>query len=421
MEIDLDVPAVFLPLLKPARYKGVYGGRGSGKSHFMATMVILDLLAGKDVLCVREIQSSIGDSVKRLLEQKIVDLGVTHLFSSLEKEIRCIPTGAIAIFKGMQSYNAATVKSLEGFDVAWWEEAQVASKRSLEMLIPTIRAPGSELRFSWNPDSVSDPIDALLRVSPPEGAIVIRANWNDNPWFPEELRSDMERDKRRDPAKFAHIWEGQYRAQSEAQIFRNWRIGEIDPPERIVWFYGADWGFAQDATAAVRICFPKDGVGYIDHEVFGVGIPTDALPGFLAELPGAAQWPMRGDSARPETIDYLRRHGFPRLKSAHKGKGSVEDGISFLQGLDLVVHPRCVNLIRELRSYAYKTDPRTGEVLPVVADGNDHVIDALRYACEGLHRRGKMIKAPEAAPEDVLHRPRDYQSRQRDTESWKVI
>ena len=418
--VRIEVAAAFQPFLTPARFKGSYGGRGSGKSWFWAGETVRALLSGKNVLCIREVQNSIADSVKRLIEARIDALGLGDLFKITDKEIECTASGAVAIFRGMQNHTAASVKSLEGFDRAWWEEAQTASQRSLDLLVPTIRAPGSELWFSWNPESADDPIE-FLRKDAPDGAVVREINWNDNPWFPEELRADMERDKRRDPSKYAHIWEGQYRAQSEAQIFRNWRIGEETPPDRAVWFYGADWGFAQDATAAVRICFPKDGVGYVDHEVFGVGIPTDALPGFLAELPGAREWPMRGDSARPETIDYVRRHGFPRLRSAHKGKGSVEDGISFLQGLDLVVHPRCVNLIRELRSYAYKTDPRTGEVLPVVADGNDHVIDALRYACEGLHRRGKIIKTPEVAPEDRLARPTDYQSRRRETESWKVV
>jgi phage terminase large subunit len=421
MKVKINVPDVFLPILKPARFKGVWGGRGSGKSHFMATMVVIDMLAGKDVLCVREIQSSIADSVKRLLESKIEDMGLSALFEFTEKEIRCPSAKSICIFKGMQNYNAATVKSLEGFDVAWWEEAQVASQRSLDMLIPTIRKPGSELRFSWNPENADDPIDVFLRKDPPENSIVVRANWNDNPWFPEELRADMDRDRKRDPAKYSHIWEGAYRALADGQVFRNWRVGEMSPPDNVVWFYGADWGFAQDATAAVRCCIPKDGVLYVDAEVYGVGVPTDALPGLLAGLPDAGKWPMRGDSARPETIDYLRRHGFPKLRSAHKGKGSVEDGITFLQGMDIVVHPGCVNLIRELKTYSYKADPRTQEILPVVMDGNDHVIDALRYACEGLHRRGKMVKAPEVIAPNVLERPRDYQSNRRETSDWKTV
>lgn len=419
--ITIDVAEAFQPFLKPARFKGSYGGRGSGKSWFWAGEAIKALLQGRNVLCIREVQNSIADSVKRLIESRIDDLGIADLFEITDKEIRCPKANSLAIFRGMMNHTAASVKSLEGFHVAWWEEAQTASQRSLDLLIPTIRAPGSELWFSWNPENSDDPIE-FLRRDPPDNAIVRQINWQDNPWFPEELRSDMERDRKRDPAKWSHIWEGEYRALADGQVFRNWRVAEIgDIPDNVVWFYGADWGFAQDATAAVRCCIPADGILYVDAEVYGVGVPTDALPGLLSGLPDATKWPMRGDSARPETIDYLRRHGFPRLRSAVKGKGSVEDGITFLQGLDIVVHPSCVNLIRELKSYAYKADPRTQEILPVVADGNDHVIDALRYAVEGLHRRGKILKAPEVTVSDKLERPTDYQSRRRETEDWKTV
>jgi phage terminase large subunit len=232
----------------------------------------------------------------------------------------------------------------------------------------------------------------------------------------------MDRDRSRDPAKFAHIWGGEYRALSEAQVFRNWRVGEMTVPDDVVWFYGADWGFATDPTAALRCCIPRDGVLYVDSEVYAVGVPTDALPGLLAGLPDATKWPMRGDNARPETIDYLRRHGFPRLHSATKGRGSVEDGVTFLQGMDIVVHPKCVNLARELRTYAYRTDPRTNEILPVIEDANNHAVDALRYAVEGLHRRGKKLKPGEAQANDKLDRPRDSYSRRDDTDSnWRLV
>jgi phage terminase large subunit len=130
---------------------------------------------------------------------------------------------------------------------------------------------------------------------------------------------------------------------------------------------------------------------------------------------------MRGDNARPETIDYVRRHGFKKLVPCKKGKGSVEDGVTFLQGMDIVVHPRCVNLIREMRAYAYKTDPRTEEILPVIEDKNNHAIDALRYAVEGLHRRGKRLRPAEIMADDTLRRPTDYRSqREEHADKWKV-
>lgn len=373
------------------------------------------MLRGKNVVCIREIQNSIADSVKRLIEARMATHGVSGRFTSTEREIRCTESGAVCIFRGMQNHTADSIKSLEGFDVAWWEEAQTASQRSLDLLIPTIRAPGSELWFSWNPGADDDPIE-FLRRDPPDGAIVVEANWDDNPWFPEELRADMERDRRRDPDKFAHVWGGAYRSHSEARVFRNWRVGELSPPENAVWFYGLDWGFAADPTAGVRCCVVGETL-YIDAEIYEVGCPTEALPALIAGLPDATKWPIRADSARPETIDYVRRHGFPKLRAAVKGKGSVEDGITFLQGFDIVVSPRCPNVAREFAAYAYRTDRQTNEVLPVIEDANNHAIDALRYATEGLHRKGKMVTTQAEAPRP----PRDgYGWSDTEDDGWKV-
>lgn len=374
MRVKWRVPPVFRPLLGNERFLGAKGGRGSGKSHFFAGLAVVRMLEGRNVLCIREIQRSIADSVKRLVEAKIEEFGVGAMFSVTEAEVRCARTGAVMIFRGMQNHTAASVKSLEGFDIAWWEEAQTASQRSLDLLIPTIRTPGSQLLFSWNPEDEGDPIEKLLVAAPPENARVVTANWQDNPWFPEELRGDMERDRERDPDKYAHVWEGMYRSASEARIFRNWRLGDVDVPENIVWFYGVDWGFANDPTAGVRLCFPNDKTLYVSDEAYEVGVEMERLPAFLGQIPGMREWPSAADSARPETIDYVRRHGLPRMKPARKGKGSVEDGIEFLRSFDIVVSPRCPNFAQELRRYAFKTDKQTGEILPVPEDAWNHCI-----------------------------------------------
>jgi phage terminase large subunit len=421
INIDWRVPPVFRPLLGKARFLGAWGGRGSGKSHFVAGLMILRMLEGKNVLCVREIQNSIADSVKRLLEAKIVEFGLDASFETTEREIRCKLNGAICIFRGMQTHNAASVKSLEGFDIAWWEEAQTAAQSSLDLLIPTIRRPGSQLIFTWNPVSETDPVDVLLRVNPPDNAIVVKVNWQDNPWFPEELRSDMERDRARDPGKYQHIWEGAYRTLSEARIFRNWRVGTEKVPGNAVWFYGVDFGFAVDPAAAVRCCLLDRNTLYIDREAWEVGVPTEALPAFLHKVDGIEAWPSRADSARPETIDYLQRHGFPKMRAARKGAGSVEDGIQFLQGLDIIVDPSCVNMQRELATYAYRTDKRTNEILPVPEDANNHLIDALRYATERLHRKGILDIPPPREPSDRLARPRDYAHTEEGADEWRIV
>lgn len=419
---QLDIPAVFAPLLQPARYKGAFGGRGSGKSHFFAGYAVA-LMASRPnfrLVCVREIQNSIKDSVKQLIEDKIAQLGLSPFFTITDQEIRG-RNGSLCIFRGLQNHTAASIKSLEGFDVAWIEEAQTISQMSLDLLTPTIRKDGSEIWASWNPVSETDPIDAMLRGDQRDNAVVVCANWHDNPYFPEALREDMERDRERNPDKYAHVWEGKYQSLSEARIFRNWRVGELSVPDRIIWYGGVDFGFANDPTAALRACMPNDRTLYVDHEAFEVGVPTDALPVFLARVPELHRWPSNADSARPETIDYLQRHGFPRMRGARKGKGSVEDGISFLQGLDIVVHPRCVNLIREFGSYAYEIDKRTGAILPVPEDANNHGIDALRYATERLHRKGKLIPRDVVLDDDVLKRPTDYRAEAREPDDWKVV
>lgn len=418
---DVRFPKYYRDFFTPRRFKGLYGGRGSGKSHCFAGHLILRAAseAGFRAVCVREVQISIKDSVKQLLEDKIRAFGLAGFFTSTETEI-CGKNGSRIIFRGMQNHTAASIKSLEGYDVAWIEEAQTISAKSLELLTPTIRKPGSEIWASWNPERENDPVDVFFRSGNDEDFLVRKVNWDQNPWFPEELKRDMERDRDRDPDKFAHVWQGMYRALSEARIFRNWRVAEVAVPDRAVWFYGLDFGFAQDPSAALRCCMIGDRVLYVDHEAYEVGVPTEALPVFVNRVPDAYKWSVTADSARPETIDYLRRNGIPRIRPARKGRGSVEDGISFLQGLDLVVHPRCANLVRELGSYAYRVDKRTGEILPEPEDANNHLVDALRYATERLHRKGKLLPADHIDDDDRLIPPRDYRVSVDTGESWKT-
>jgi len=422
-QVSIKFPPYFQEFTKPARYKGLHGGRGSGKSHCFAGYAILRMVSEPNlrVVCCREIQRSIADSVKTLLEDKIENFGLTAFFNITEQEITGI-NGSRCIFRGLQNHTAASIKSLENFSIAFIEEAQTISAKSLELLTPTIRSPGSEIWAAWNPANENDPIDVLLRGDhPPDDCIIKEVNWDDNPWFPEELRGDMERDRLRDPDKYNHVWGGQYRGLSEARVFRNWKIGEMEPREDCIWYYGVDWGFANDETAAMRCCFPDNKTIYVDHEVYELGVPTEALPAFLNGLPDARKWPMRADSARPESIDHVKRHGFPKLRRARKGAGSIEDGVSFLQGFDIVVHPRCANMARELSHYAYKKDARTDELLPVVEDKNNHLVDAFRYAVEGLHRKGRVIPKMIEPVVERLERPKDYQDHRRRTDGdWKT-
>lgn len=227
----VEVPRKLKPLLYPKRYKGAYGGRGGAKSHFFAEQALVRCYASPTrIVCIREIQDSIRDSVRQLLIDKIQKLGLGSFFNPLETEIRG-PNGSLIIFKGMQSYNAETIKSLEAYDVAWVEEAQTLSQRSLDMLRPTLRKPGSELWFSWNPRYKTDPVDKFFRGRPPEEAVSVMVNWRDNPWFPDVLRKDMAHDFANDPDKADHVWNGAY-GSSEGAILSRW-VNEADREGRI--------------------------------------------------------------------------------------------------------------------------------------------------------------------------------------------
>ena len=398
--LSIETPEVFEPLLYPKRYKGAYGGRGSGKSHFFAELLVerCILNTGTRWACIREVQKSLDQSVKRLLEDKITSLGVGHLFEAKAYEI-VTPGDGLIIFQGMQNHTADSIKSLEGFDGSWVEEAQSLSQRSLDLLRPTIRKEGSELWFSWNPDDPKDPIDAFLRGdNPPPDSEVIEVNYSDNPWFPDVLKAEMEYDRGRDIDKFAHVWLGGYQQHSEARVFKNWTVQEFDVPNDAVIRQGADWGFSIDPTVLVQ-CYIEGRKLYVPYEAYRVGCEIVDTPALFMTVPESEKWPIIADSARPETISHMQKNGFPKIMPAIKGARSLEEGVEFLQSFDIIVHPRCKHVADELATYCYKKDPLTDKILSVLVDKKNHTIDALRYACEGARRSGKQrrdVKIPKS-------------------------
>jgi phage terminase large subunit len=396
--LTIETPAVFEPLLGPARYKGAYGGRGSGKSHFFAESLIeRSIMEKTDAVCAREIQKSLDQSVKKLLASKIESMNAGAYFEVQDAKIKSTHGGLI-IFQGLQDHTSESIKSLEGYDILWGEEAQSLSQRSLDLIRPTIRKPGSELWFSWNPRHATDPIDVLLRGdNPPPGAVVVKANYMDNPFLPEVLRTELEYDRGRDPEKYAHIWLGEYQRNSEARVFKNWTIEEFTRPAGTIHRLGADWGFSVDPSVLVR-CDIEGNRLYVDYEAYRVGCEIVNLPELFFSVPESEKWPITADSARPETISHMQKNGFPKMTAAIKGAKSLEEGVEFLRSFDIVVHPRCRHVIDELTMYCYKTDPLTGTVIPMLEDKNNHTIDALRYACEGARRAGKAIKRAVTAP-----------------------
>lgn len=404
--MQIEIPEIFEPLFTPCRYKACYGGRGSAKSWSVAkALLVLAARQPLRILCAREIQKSIKDSVKRLLDDQISSMGLSGFYKTLDAEIRG-KNGSLFRFAGLRT-NPDNIKSMEGLDIAWVEEAHKMSKESYEILYPTLRKKNSELWFTWNPNNENDPVDRLFRgKNPPPGSFIQEVNYDSNPFFPDELRAAMEWDRKRDIDLYNHVWRGEYKKMSEARVFKNWRVEEFEVPADARLYFGADWGFSVDPT--VLICmFISGRTIYITHEAYEVGCEIDDIPALFAGndpqlpprwtnkknkpgIPGALKWKIRADSARPETISYLKKRGFD-IVGAIKGARSIEDGIEFLKSFDIVIHPRCKQTIDEFTFYAFKTDPHTGEILPVLQDKKNHVIDSARYALEN-HRRS--IKLP---------------------------
>lgn len=361
----------------------------------------------------REIQRSIRDSAKRLLDDKIAENGLSGFYESTDTEIRG-KNGTLFLFNGLRT-NPDAIKSTEGLDIAIVMEANKVAQRSWDLLIPTVRKPGSEIWAEWNPLYETDPVDQMFRGpnGPPPGSIVRRINWEDNPFFPEVLKAELEYDRQRDPDKYAHIWLGEYTRNSEARVFRNWKVEAFETPSDAEFRFGADWGFAVDPTVLVR-CYLKGRTLYVDQESYAVGCEIDKTPELFDRIEGSRKWTITADSARPETVSYMRRQGF-KVIPAIKGQGSLEDGIEFLKSFDIVVHPRCKHTADELALYSYKQDPLTDEILPVLEDKNNHLIDALRYALEALRRvPPKTPPTPSRNPPDLWGRPREG------ADSWKT-
>ena len=393
--LSVPTPAAFGYLFDPPlgalRYRGAYGGRGSAKSwQFARALLVHGVAQPLRILCAREYQASIRDSVHRVLADQIELLGLGNLYTIQESAILG-SNGTEFLFKGLRR-DIAQIKSTEGIDVAWVEEAEAVSDHSWRVLIPTIRKPGSEIWVSFNPALESDATYQRFVVTPPERSAIRFVSYRDNPYFPAVLREEADALLRADPEAFAHVWGGKPWARSDAQVLAGkWRVAEFTPGEG--WqgpYFGADWGFAHDPTTLVRL-WTHDGRLYLEHEAGGVQLDTDATVRAFDEVPDSRRYAIRADSARPETIAEMKKRGF-RTEAAPKWSGSVQDGIQHLRSYtDIVIHPRCKRAIEEARLWRYKTDPRTEEVLPHLVAGNDHIWDAVRYALAPLIKKGPSV------------------------------
>lgn len=388
---DKLVPLFVTPPRGALRYRCTYGGRGSAKSYTVALMAaVWGYSEPLRILCARELQASIRESMHAEISKAIKSVPwLADHYEVGEHYIRG-RNGTEFIFRGLR-HNITAIKSMSGIDLCIIEEAEDVPESSWIDLLPTIRAPKSEVWVVWNPKIDGSPVDKRFRKNPPDDAMVVEMHWRDNPWFTIELDKQRKDDQRwMDPSTYAHIWDGAYLVNSDAQVLAG-KVAVQDFEAQAGWngpYYGLDFGFSQDPTAAVR-CWIHDGCLWVDYEAHSQHLEIDATAAFLTRhIPGIEAHTMRADSARPESISYLQRHGLPRVIAAPKWPGSVEDGIAHLRSYrQIVIHSRCERLIEETRMYSYKVDRLTGDVLPVLVDAWNHGIDAVRYALAPLIRR----------------------------------
>lgn len=394
LQIAAAFPVAFQDLFRPARYKAFYGGRGKGVSWaFARALLIKAVEAPLRILCTRELQNSIKDSVHRLLSDQIILLGLRDMYTVTQSEIRSAMESTF-IFEGLR-YNVEEIRSMEGIDICWVEQAEKMSDTSWKILAPTIRKPGSEIWVSWNPDQESDPTHQRLIVNTPPDTILRKVSYRDNPWFPEELQKEMEYDRRVDPEAAAWVWDGEFNKKNNAAVMHGkWRVDVFDTPTDADGPYqGADWGFSQDPTVLTR-SWIKGKKLLIEYESYAVGCEIEDTPDLFDRIPMARNYKIRADSARPETVSHVKKKGF-RIEGVEKWKGSVEDGVAFLRSFEeIIIHERCVHTAQEARLYSHKVDRLTQDVQPEIVDKHNHCWDSIRYGLAPLIRISKSKGRP---------------------------
>lgn len=392
MTPKITMPRWAARLREPWRFKVIRGGRGSSKSWTVARHYLLtssqQALQG---LCVRETQESLADSVHRLLSNQIEGMGLPGW--TIQRERIFHVNGSEITFAGIRT-DPAKIKSAEGVDWCWVEEAETVSKASWDILIPTIRGrgaknpdgtfQGAEICITFNPREKTDPTYQRFVDNPPPNALVLEVNWRDNPWFPESLKVEKDHLARTDPDAYLHVWEGKPLSRSDVQVLRGkWCVQRFEPKE--AWdgpYYGMDFGFSQDPTHAVE-AWRYENTLYVRREARGIAVDIDRYPDLLSKFEGAHKHTLRCDCARPESISYIRQHGYPLAVAARKWPGSIEDGVAWLRSHDqIVIHPDCPAMAEEARLWAHKVDRLTQDIRPEIVDANNHGMDALRYAME---------------------------------------
>lgn len=406
---NIQIPPKLIKLFTTPdlRYLVSKGGRGSGKTRSFALMTAIKgymfAESGQSgvILCAREHLNSLSDSSLEEIKQAIRSVDFLNDYYDIgENYIRTRNRMVEYTFAGLR-HNLDSIKSKARILLCWIDEAENVSEMAYRKLLPTVREENSQVYITYNPERRGSPTD--LRFNHPEirdestGDLIgmcVEMNYTDNPWFPEVLDIERRRDQaNQDDATYRWIWEGAYLEMSESQIFRNKYESRAFEPDYKTWdgpYFGLDFGFAQDPTAAIK-CWIHDDCIWIEKECGKVGLELDDTTKYIEKyMPDIGLYPVWADCARPESISHLKKKGLSRIKGVEKGKGSVEDGIEHIKSFKkVIIHPECHETLSEFREYSYKKDRLTDEVLPIIIDKHNHYIDALRYALEKIMKRGK--------------------------------
>jgi len=400
-QIQLPKKLISVFVAENVRYRGAYGGRGSAKTRSFALMTAIKgyqlAEAGVSgvILCAREFMNSLADSSMEEVKQAIRSVDWLAYYYDIGQNYIRTRNGLVSyVFCGLR-HNLDSIKSKARILLCWVDEAENVSEIAWRKLTPTVRETNSEIWVTWNPETEGSPTDVRFRQKPPENAIIVEMNYNDNPFFPDVLEQERLNDLARlDYATYAWIWEGAYLENSDKQVLNGkYVIQEFDDDlykkaDRLL--FGADFGYANDPNTLIR-SFILNGCLYIEYEAYGVHVELNEIPSFYDSVPESRKWAIKGDCSRPETISYIKREGF-KISAAKKWQGSVEDGISHLRGFkQIIIHPRCKHTAEEARLYSYKTDRVTEEVLPIIEDKNNHCWDAIRYSLDGYIKQSNVM------------------------------
>lgn len=386
--LTIYIPKIFQDALHYKQFKGLYGGRGSGKSYFCALYCIIKALESKKrICCLRTIDNKNDESGLALIKEYVESLGISHLVEVKKGDRKIIFfNGSEIMFFGANDSNHENFKSTENIAICWLDEAALFSMNIIRTIVPTIRREGAEVIFSWNPSKELDPCNEFLNEQASQGdrVMMIKANYYDNPFASQILIDQAEADKANNYERYLHIWEG-HPALLSQQLIYSQIVKEVEfespHPSEVNYMIGVDWGYT-NYSAAVR-AFIQNDVLHIDHESYRLNLGVNDLDAFFQLIPYNKTIPMIADCNNPLMINEAKIRGYfikPCQKNTNDVQGVV-DGIEAIRNLKGIhIHPRCQNLLREMRAYRWQKKGDTILLKPVKQD--DHGVDALRYACE---------------------------------------